>query len=60
MTDTTLAKRSPQRMQYEVVLTAAALGAEIRGIDITKVDDQTFQSLHDAWLDHVMLIFRGQ
>ena len=46
MTDTTLAKRSPQRMQYEVVLTAAALGAEIRGIDITKVDDQTFQSLH--------------
>ena len=60
MAETTLAQRSPQRMQYEVVPAPAALGAEIRGIDITQVDDTTFRSLHDVWLANVLLIFRGQ
>ena len=57
MAETTLAQRSPQRMQYEVVPAPAALGAEIRGIDITQVDDTTFRSLHDVWLANVLLIF---
>src|SRR5258706_3609514 len=60
MTDTSLAQRSPQRAQFEVVPCKAALGAEIRNFDITALDDATFEQIHDAWLDNVMLIFRGQ
>jgi len=39
---------------------AAPLGAEIRGLDLKQLDDATFKALHDAWLDHVLLVFRGQ
>ena len=60
MTNTSLAQRSAQRAQFEVVPVAAALGAEIRGIDLTKMDDAAFKSVHAAWLDNVLLIFRGQ
>ena len=60
MTDTSLAQRKPQRAQFQVVPTPAALGAEIRDFDITTLDDATFKQIHDAWLANVMLIFRGQ
>jgi taurine dioxygenase len=60
MTDTSLAQRSSQRAQFEVVPCKAALGAEIRNFDITSLDDATFKQVHDAWLDNVMLVFRGQ
>ena len=60
MTDASLAQRSPQRAQFEVVPTPAALGAEIRDFDITTLSDATFRQVHDAWLDNVILIFRGQ
>ena len=38
----------------------AALGAEIRGIDLTRLDDPAFKIIHAAWLNHVLLVFRGQ
>ena len=38
----------------------AALGAEIRGVDLTKIDDTTFDALHKVWLEHMLLLFRGQ
>ncbi len=60
MTDTSLAQRSPQRAQFNVVPTPAALGAEVRNFDITTLDDATFKQIHDVWLANVMLIFRGQ
>ena len=38
-----------------------ALGAEISGIDISKpFDDQTFLQLNRAFLEHGILLFRGQ
>jgi taurine dioxygenase len=40
--------------------TAAALGAEIEGIDLREVDDGTFAAIHRAWLDHQVLLFRDQ
>ncbi len=46
--------------QMEVVPTGAALGAEIRGIDLRRIDDATFARLHRAWLDHLVLLVRGQ
>jgi len=42
------------------VPTTAALGAEVRGLDLKTLDDATFKELHRAWLDNVMLVFRGQ
>lgn len=60
MTATSLAHRSGQRAQPQVVPIEAALGAEIRGIDLTRLDEPTFKTIHEAWLNHVLLVFRGQ
>lgn len=45
---------------FTVVPSGAALGAEIRGIDLTRIDDATFRELHRVWLDNLLLCFRGQ
>ena len=57
---TSVAQRTHPGTQFEVVPAQAALGAEIRGIDLAQLDDATFNALHDAWLEHVLLGFRGQ
>jgi taurine dioxygenase len=38
----------------------AALGAEIRGVDLACIDESTFARLHALWLEHLLLVFRGQ
>jgi taurine dioxygenase len=43
-----------------IVPTRRALGAEIEGIDLRKIGGEDFASIHRAWLDHVVLLFRGQ
>jgi taurine dioxygenase len=40
--------------------TGAALGAEIPGVDLRSIDDATFDRIHRAWLDHSVLLLRGQ
>ena len=42
------------------VPTGAALGAEVCGIDLRHVTDAQFDAIHRAWLDHSVLLFRGQ
>ena len=37
-----------------------ALGAEINGLDLRNVSDQDFTRIHNAWLDHQVLLIRGQ
>lgn len=37
-----------------------SLGAEIRGVDLNALDDRAFAELHQAWLDHSVLLIRGQ
>jgi len=49
-----------QQAGFQVVPTKAALGAEIRGIDLRTIDDAAFAEIHRTWLQHVMLVFRGQ
>jgi len=60
MSATSVADRKPAAARFEVVPTDAPLGAEVRGLDLRALDDATFAELHKAWLDHVMLVFRGQ
>ncbi|MGB0631904.1 MAG: TauD/TfdA dioxygenase family protein [Alphaproteobacteria bacterium] len=37
-----------------------AMGAEIRGIDLNVLNDETFEAINDAYLEHQMLCIRDQ
>ncbi|MBN33402.1 MAG: taurine dioxygenase [Rhodospirillaceae bacterium] len=38
-----------------------SLGAMVHGVDLGKsLDDNTFNALHDAWMEHLVLFFRDQ
>jgi len=39
---------------------AGALGAEVEGVHLGRVDDATFKELHSAFLEHQVLFFRDQ
>jgi alpha-ketoglutarate-dependent taurine dioxygenase len=40
---------------------APALGAEIGGVDLSRpLDEKTFAEIRAAWLEHLVLVFRGQ
>jgi taurine dioxygenase len=39
---------------------APALGAEIRGVDLHRVDRAAFELIREAWHEHLVLRFRGQ
>jgi taurine dioxygenase len=39
---------------------AGALGAEIGGVDLTDLDDDTVGAIRAAWLEHLVLFFRHQ
>nr|WP_041756708.1 TauD/TfdA family dioxygenase [Bradyrhizobium sp. ORS 278] len=49
-----------QRSSIEIVPTGAALGAEVRNVDLRHLDDQAFASLLQAFHDHSVLLVRGQ
>jgi taurine dioxygenase len=40
--------------------TGAALGAEIRDVDLRTLDEDTFKAIYRAWLDHQVLLVRNQ
>jgi taurine dioxygenase len=44
----------------QVVPTGAGLGAEIRGVDLRHLGDDAFAAIRRAWLDNLVLLFRGQ
>jgi taurine dioxygenase len=46
--------------RIEVKPVAGALGAEIRGVDLATVDDETFREIKDAWFEHLVIFFRNQ
>jgi taurine dioxygenase len=43
-----------------IVPSGAALGAEVRGVDLRALDEQAFAAIRRAWLDHQVLLVRGQ
>lgn len=45
----------------QVIPISKAIGAEIRGLDLSKKPDAaTMQAIKQAWADHLILLFRGQ
>jgi len=47
--------------QITVKRLTGAIGAEVRGMDLNhSLDERTFAAIHQAFLDHCMLVFRGQ
>lgn len=44
----------------EVIGTGAALGAEVRGVDLKSLDDAAFARLMQAWHEHSVLLIRSQ
>ena len=45
----------------EIVPLGTHVGAEIRGVDLSReVDPATAAALYRAWLEHLVLVFRGQ
>jgi alpha-ketoglutarate-dependent taurine dioxygenase len=48
-------------MAIEIVPMGAAVGAEIRGVDLAQpLDDRTFAAVEDAYNAHGVIFFRGQ
>lgn len=47
-------------MVLQVVPTGAALGAEITGVDLRIVAEREFAQIHRAWIENLVLLFRGQ
>ena len=47
-------------MQIETKLLSGALGAEIKGIDLTDISDENFQKINDLLLEHKVIFFRDQ
>lgn len=49
------------KKDIRMVPTGAALGAEIKGLDIANgVNEKEFSVIKKAWLEHLVLLFRGQ
>jgi len=44
----------------DVIPTGAALGAEVRGVDLRNLEDAAFARLIEAWHDHSVVLIRGQ
>lgn len=44
----------------EVQPIAGALGAEIHGVDLRCLDDESFAAIHEAFLEHLVVFFRDQ
>lgn len=48
-------------MRITVTPLSPALGAEISGVDLTRaLDADTVEAIHRAWLDHLVIVIRGQ
>ena len=44
----------------EVIPLTAQIGAEICGLDVGRLDSETFDILYQTWLDHQVLLIRDQ
>src|ERR1700674_4818295 len=52
--------RSLGERSSEIIPAGAALGAEIRGVDLRTLDDAAFSRITRAWLEHSVILIRNQ
>jgi alpha-ketoglutarate-dependent taurine dioxygenase len=55
-----MVRESSGTTKPSVIPTGKALGAEIGGVDLRRIDQEGFAVIRQAWLDHLVLLFRGQ
>lgn len=51
---------APSNADIEIVPICDALGAEVHGVDLSDADAATVAAIRRAWLEHCVLLFRGQ
>ncbi|MBV9401907.1 MAG: TauD/TfdA family dioxygenase, partial [Bryobacterales bacterium] len=51
---------SPRPGSAAAIPVGSSLGTELLGVDLRKIDDAGFAAIHRAWLDGLVLLFRGQ
>lgn len=51
---------SRKQASLEIIPSGKALGAEIRGTNLAKLDEDAFQVIEDALYEHLVLLVRGQ
>jgi taurine dioxygenase len=45
----------------EIIPRSASIGVHIRDVDLSRpIDEATFDALHQAWLEHLVIVFREQ
>jgi taurine dioxygenase len=49
-----------RRPRLAVIPARQAFGAEIQDVDLRMIDGDDFSGIHRAWLDHAVLLIRGQ
>jgi taurine dioxygenase len=60
MEETAMQQQSRSAATIEVISISDAIGAEVRGVDLSKVDAAALKAIHDAWLQYAVLLFRDQ
>lgn len=51
---------APKTTELTVTPLTGAIGASVRGIDLANLDEASFKAMHDAFLEHCMLVFPQQ
>lgn len=54
------ARLNEVKSDIQIIPTPCALGAEVRCGDLRRLDPGLYPALRQAWLDHLVLLFRGQ
>jgi alpha-ketoglutarate-dependent taurine dioxygenase len=49
-----------KRPRISIIAARQAFGAEIRGVDLRAIEPEDFAGIYRAWLDHSVLLLRGQ
>ncbi len=53
-------KPAPPAPPFGIAPTGGGVGAEVTGIDLRRIDDAVFTALRRAFIEHSVLLFRGQ
>ena len=44
----------------KIIPASPKIGAEIHGVNVKTLDEATFRTVYQAFLDHIVIVIRGQ